>query len=122
MQARYAISRGVCQRRGCALMNVSRSSLYYGLKMPVKDAPVILAIRRLSGQCPRFGSGRIRVLLGSEGIQIGKERHSRLQGQAGLQVPAKRKRRRVADTRECLAIDVAINIRANYAIECLAYW
>jgi len=104
MQARYAISRGVCQRRACALMNVSRSGLYYTLKMPVKDAPVIQAMQRLSGQYPRFGSRRIRVFLGREGIQIGKERCSRLWGEAGLQVPAKRKRRRVPGTqcRPCL--------------------
>ncbi len=104
MQARYAISRGVCQRRACALMNVSRCGLYYTLKMPVKDAPVIQAMQRLSGQYPRFGSRRIRIFLGRGGIQIGKERCSRLWGQAGLQVPAKRKRLRVAGTqcRPCL--------------------
>jgi putative transposase len=94
MQARYAISRGVCQRRACALMNVSRCGLYYTLKMPVKDAPVIQAMQRLSGQYPRFGSRRIRIFLGRGGIQIGKEQCSRLWGQAGLQVPAKRKRRK----------------------------
>jgi len=54
-QARYAISRGVSQRRACALMDVSRSGLYYTLKMPTKDAPVIEVMQRLSGQYPRFG-------------------------------------------------------------------
>ena len=44
IQARYAISRGVSQRRACALMEVSRSGLYYQLRMPVKDAPVIQAM------------------------------------------------------------------------------
>ncbi len=77
-QARYAISRGVSQRRACALMDVSRSGLYYTLKMPTKDAPVIEVMQRLSGQYPRFGSRRIRVFLGREGIQVGQERCSRL--------------------------------------------
>lgn len=122
MQARYAISRGVCQGRACALMNVSRSGLYYTLKMPVKDAPVIQAMQQLSGQYPRFGSRRIRAFLGREGIQIGDQRRSRLKGQAGLQVPAKRKRRRVAGTRESLAIDVATSIRANRVIKVLSLW
>lgn len=94
IQARYAISRGVCQRRACALMQVSRSGLYYTLRMPVKDEPVVQAMRRLSGQYPRFGSRRIRVFLSREGIQIGQQRCSRLWRQAGLQVPAKRKRRK----------------------------
>src|SRR5690606_208032 len=95
-QARYAISRGVSQRRACALMDVSRSGLYYTLRMPVKDAPVVEAMQRLSGQYPRFGSRRIRVFLSRERLQVGQERCSRLWREAGLQVPAKRKRRRVA--------------------------
>ena len=97
-QARYAISRGVSQRRACALTDVSRSGLYYTLRMPVKDAPVIEAMQRLSGQYPRLGSRRIRVFLGREGLQVGQERCSRLWREAGLQVPAKRKRRRVGDS------------------------
>ena len=103
-QAKYAISRGVSQRRACTLMDVSRSGLYYTLRMPVKDAPVINAMQRLSGQYPRFGSRRIRVFLGREGLQVGKERCSRLWREAGLQVPAKRKRRRVTtfQPRPCL--------------------
>lgn len=83
-QARYAISRGVSQRRACALMDVSRSGLYYTLKMPTKDAPVIEVMQRLSGQYPRFGSRRIRVFLGREGIQVGQERCSRLWRETGL--------------------------------------
>jgi putative transposase len=85
-------------------MDVSRSGLYYTLRMPVKDAPVINAMQRLSGQYPRFGSRRIRVFLDREGIQVGKERCARLWREAGLQVPAKRKRRRVAtfQPRPCL--------------------
>lgn len=93
-QARYAIGRGVPQRRACALMDVARSGLYYDLKMPGKDAPVVDAMHRLSGQFPRFGSRRIRVFLSREGIELGKERCSRIWSDAGLQVPIKRKRRR----------------------------
>ena len=93
-QAHYAIGRGVSQRRACTLMQVARSGLYYERRMPSRDLPVIDVMRRLSGQYPRFGSRRIRVFLAREGLQIGKERCSRLWSQAGLQVPAKKKRRR----------------------------
>lgn len=125
----------------------------------MKDSLVIQAMQRLSGQYPRFGSRRIRIFLGREGFWIGQERCSRLWRKAGLQVPAKRKRRRVAAspsrhclptgrnsvwsydfvydacangqtlkcltvvdeyTRECLAIDVAGNIRATRVTEVLA--
>lgn len=77
-QARYAVKRGVSQRRACALMSVARSGLHYALRMPAKDAPVIHAMRALSGRYPRFGAQRIRVFLGREGMHMGKERGSRL--------------------------------------------
>ena len=77
-QAHYAIGRGVGQRRACTLMQVARSGLYYERRMPSRDLPVIDVMRRLSGQYPRFGSRRIRVFLAREGLQIGKERCSRL--------------------------------------------
>lgn len=98
-QARFAMARGLSQRRACTLMQVSRSSLGYELKMPSKNAPVIDAMRALSGQFPRFGSRRIRVLLGREGIVVGRDRCTSLWAQAGLQVPKKRRRRRVAGSR-----------------------
>jgi len=60
----------------------------------MKDVPVVQAMQRLSGQHSRFGSRRIRVFLGREGIQVGQERCSQLWRQAGLQVPARRKRRK----------------------------
>lgn len=93
-QARYALSRGISHRRACTLLNICRSSLYYTAKMPVKDAPVIAAMKSLSGMYPRFGSRRIRIFLRRDGINIGKERCSRIWAKAGLQVPKKRRRRR----------------------------
>jgi len=97
-QACYAIGRGLSQRRACALLSISRSNLTYVHKMPEKDVPVINAMKALSGTYPRFGSRRIRVFLQRNGIQIGKERCSRLSAKAGLQVPKKR-RRKVAGQR-----------------------
>ena len=56
-------------------------------------------MHRLSGQYPRYGSRRIRVFLGREGIEIGKERCGRLWAEHGLQVPKKRTRKRIATGR-----------------------
>ena len=98
-QANYAIGRGLSQRRACALLRVSRSTLGYELKMPIKNEPVIEAMRGLSGQFPRFGSRRIRVMLEREGIILSKDRCAALWAKAGLQVPKKRRRRRVAQSR-----------------------
>jgi putative transposase len=92
-QASHAIKRGANQRMACALLKITRSNLYYSHKMPVKDAPVINAMNKLSGIYPRFGSRRIRIFLQREGLHVGKERCARLWAKAGLQVPKKRRRK-----------------------------
>lgn len=97
--ALYAVDRGMPQRRACALMQVARSSLFYVPGLPFKNAPVVNAMQRLSKQYPRYGSRRIRVFLGREGIEIGKDRCRRLWAAHGLQVPKKRSRKRVAASR-----------------------
>ena len=56
-------------------------------------------MHRLSRQYPRYGSRRIRVFLGREGIVVGKEKCPRLWAEQRLQVPRKRPRRRVATSR-----------------------
>lgn len=102
-QASYAIKRGISQRRACTLLNISRTSLYYSLKMPTKDAPVIDAMKQLSGTYPRFGYRRIQIFLQRDGFDVGKERCGRLWAKAGLQVPKKRPRRRVSSAPRPLA-------------------
>jgi putative transposase len=53
-QAHYAIERRLSHRQACALIGTSRSNLHYQLKMPVKNGPVVVAMKRLSGMYPRF--------------------------------------------------------------------
>lgn len=102
-QASYAMQRGLSQRVTCALLKMSRSNLYYSHKMPLKDAPVIEAMKMLSRRYPRFGSRRIRIFLQREGIQVGKERCGRLWAKAELQVPKRRRRKRAGTTLRPLA-------------------
>ena len=98
-QVEYAHRRGLSKRSACALMKVPRSTLGYELRQPAKDAPVISAMRRLSAQFPRFGYRRIHVYLEREGHRMGWDRTHRLWRLAGLQVPRKRPRRRIASGR-----------------------
>ena len=98
-QALYAIERGLSQRRACALNQVSRANLGYVRQMPQKNDAVVQAMHRLSGIYPRFGSRRIRIMLEREGLVVGRERCTRLWAAAQLQVPQKRRRRRVAASR-----------------------
>ncbi len=56
-------------------------------------------MRELSAQYPRYGYRRIRIFLGRDGYRMGVGRALRLWQAAGLQVPRKRPRRRVAASR-----------------------
>jgi len=98
-QAELANRRGLSVRSACALMDVPRSTLGYEARMPAKNEPVIDAMRRLSAQFPRFGYRRIHVYLAREGHTMGWDRAHRLWSLAGLQVPRKRPRRRIASKR-----------------------
>ena len=98
-QALFAHGRGVSLERACGLVRVARSSLRYRSRMATKDAPAIAAMLALSARYPRFGYRRIRIYLEREGHAMGMERAHRLWRQAGLQVPCKRPRRKVATTR-----------------------
>lgn len=95
-QAKYAHQRGLSKRSACALIGVARSTLDYELQQPLKDTPVMAAMRELSAQYPRFGYRRIHVYLERQGHRMSWDRAHRLWRLAGLQVPRKRPRRRVA--------------------------
>lgn len=99
LQAQFAQARGLSSRTACALLQVSRSSLNYQALQPAKDAPVIAVMRELSAQYPRFGYRRIGVYLERAGHVMSWDRTHRLWKLAGLQVPRKRPRRRIASQR-----------------------
>ncbi len=98
-QVELATSRGLSLRRACGLLGIARSTLSYELRMPAKDAPLIQALRELSAQYPRYGYRRMRIFLQRQGHQLGWSRTHRLWRQAGLLLPKKRPRRRIATGR-----------------------
>ena len=98
-QVAYARSRGLSDRRACAVLSVARSTLGYQSRLAVRDAPALAAMRRLAAQYPRYGYRRIRIFLKREGHVMSSDRTHRLWRHAGLQVPRRRPRRRVATGR-----------------------
>ena len=86
-------------RRACAVLSVARSTLGYQSRLAVRDAPALAAMRRLAAQYPRYGYRRIRIFLRREGHVMSPGRAHRLWRHAGLQVPRRRPRRRVATGR-----------------------
>jgi putative transposase len=73
--------------------------LGYQSKVAQKDAPVLKAMQDLSAQYPRYGYRRIQVFLERQGQVMSADRVHRIWRVAGLQVPRKRPRRRVATGR-----------------------
>lgn len=98
-QVAYAKSRGVPVRRACALLGTARSGLRHESKRAKSDAPVVARMRELAGQYPRYGYRMIQLLLAKEGSTMSPDRAYRLWRSAGLQVPRKRPRKRVASGR-----------------------
>jgi putative transposase len=98
-QVAYVRRRGISLRRSCALLQVARSTIGYESALDKRDAPVIEAMRELSAQYPRFGYRRIQVFLARRGLEMSADRAYRIWKKAGLQVPRRRPRRRVATGR-----------------------
>ena len=98
-QVAYTRSDVLSDRRACAVLSVARSTLGYQSRLAVRDAPALAAMRRLAAQYPRYGYRRIRIFLRREGHVMSPDRAHRLWRHAGLQVPRRRPRRRVATGR-----------------------
>jgi len=98
-QVGFLIDRGITQRRACKLIGVSRSGMSYESRIDAKDVPVIEAMKRLSAQYPRYGYRRIRIFLAREGQVMSPGRTERLWRKANLQLPAKRRRKRISSAR-----------------------
>ena len=98
-QVELACQRGLSERRACGLLGIARSTLSYELRLPAKDAPVIEAMKSLSAQYPRYGYRRIRIFLRRQGFELSWSRTHRLWRKAGLLLPKKRPRRRIATGR-----------------------
>ena len=80
-------------------MDIARSGLAYHSVRAERDRPVVEAMKRLAQQYPRYGYRRIRVFLKREGQSMSRHRAHRLWRVAGLQLPRRRPRRRVATSR-----------------------
>lgn len=95
----HVVRRGISQRRACTLIGVARSALHYESVLARQDAPVVAAMRELATQYPRYGYRRIRIFLRRQGHAMSPDRCHRLWRQAGLQLPRRRPRRRIAGIR-----------------------
>lgn len=94
-QVRYAMGKGVSQRRACALLQVAGSSLGYASRKEAKDAALVAQLRDIARARPRFGYRRAWALLRREGPAVNVKRVHRLWGKEGLALSRRRPRKRL---------------------------
>ena len=85
----------VGRRRACRVMLLGRTSWYYRSRKD-EQAALRMRIREIAAVRVRYGYLRIHVLLRREGWRINKKRVYRLYREEGLNLRAKRPRRRVS--------------------------
>lgn len=86
----------ISERRACRALGVPRSTQRYVGAERERDEELLLRVRALARENPRYGYRRIRALLVREGWSVNLKRVRRLWRREGLKVPqVQRKRRRV---------------------------
>lgn len=86
-------SRGISQRRACALVKLHRSTCRYRHRR-AEPTELVARMRELASERPRFGYRRLHVLLVREGRVVNRKRVYRLYKREGLAV-RKRPRRKL---------------------------
>jgi putative transposase len=90
---------GVSERRACRASGQPRSSQRYVGAERGREEELLLRIRALAREHPRYGYRRIRALLKREGWSVNLKRVHRLWRREGLEVPQmQRKRRRLGQS------------------------
>jgi len=85
---------GISQRRACAALGVSRSTMRYVPKLGEFARRLRGRILELVAKHPRYGYRRVCALLRREGWEVNVKRVHRLWKKEGLRVPKKVRRRR----------------------------
>ena len=86
----------VSERRACRALGVPRSTQRYVGTEREREEALLLRVRELSREHPRYGYRRITALLRREGWSVNRKRVHRLWRREGLKVPQiQRKRRRL---------------------------
>lgn len=89
----------ISERRACRALGVPRSTHRYVGTEREREEELLLRMRTLARENPRYGYRRIRALLKREGWSVNLKRVHRLWRQEGLKVPeTQRKRRRLGQS------------------------
>jgi transposase InsO family protein len=86
-------------RKGCALLNLPRSSYYYP-PVQAEESAVGVAIEEIAGQYPTYGTRRVTHQLRRppHEMRVNRKRVRRIMTQKGLLRPVKRTKKRTTDS------------------------
>ena len=93
--AKVVAALGVSERRACRALGQPRSSQRYVGAEREREEELLLRIRELAREHPRYGYRRIRALLKREGWSVNLKRVHRLWKKERLSVPPRRSRKRI---------------------------
>ena len=83
---------GLCERRACRIVGLSRSVQQYR-PLPKDDEAAIKRMKELASENRRYGYLRLHAMLRREGLVVNQKRTYRLYTEQRLQVRAKRRRK-----------------------------
>ena len=84
---------GVSQRRACVVVHQHRSTQRHELVRSPQEACLRQRIRALAVKYPRYGYGRVHVMLIRDGYQVNRKRVQRLWRLEGLRVQRPKRRK-----------------------------
>ncbi len=88
----------ISERRACRALGVPRSSQRYVGTEREREEELLLRLRALARENPRYGYRRIRALLVREGWSVNLKRVHRLWRREGLKVPQVQRKRRLSQS------------------------
>ncbi len=93
--AQVACARGLSLRRAAWLCTTARSGICYRAKRPKRDARLAQALRGVAKRYPQWGYRLAEGFLRRRGWRVNLKRVHRVWRQCGLQVPARKRRRKI---------------------------
>ena len=83
----------VSERRACRLIRISRKALRYESQRSQRDAELVIRLKALGEQYPRYGYLMLHGMLRTEGVVENRKRTYRVYSDLGMQVRTKRRRK-----------------------------
>jgi putative transposase len=83
------------ERRACRVIPITRKAVRYKPTRPQQDAPLLIRLKTMGEQYPRYGYLMLHSLQRAEGVLVNRKRTYRIYTELGMQVRTKRRKKLV---------------------------